>query len=102
MVIKWTPLAIEQLHNFKKISKAEPHNIKDYITSLVIFTNKLLLNNKLGKVLFKLNDTKFRQLLYKKHRIIYYIKENEIQIVSVIHNSQNLEKAIAILEKYYK
>lgn len=35
--------------------------------------------------MFKLNDIKFRQLLYKKHRIIYYIKENEIQIVSIIH-----------------
>ncbi len=28
MVIKWTPLAIEQLQNFTKISKAELHNIK--------------------------------------------------------------------------
>lgn len=102
MVIKWTPLAIEQLHNFKKISKAESNNIRDYITSLVVFTNELLSNNELGKVMFKLNDTKFRQLLYKKHRIIYYIKKEEIQIVSVIHTSQNLERAISILEKYYK
>ena len=102
MVIKWTPLAIEQLQNFKEISKAEPHNIKDYITSLVIFTNSLLSNNELGKIMFKLNDVNFRQLLYKKHRIIYYIKKDEIRIVSVIHTSQNLERAIAILEKYYK
>lgn len=102
MVIKWTPLAIEQLQNFKEISKVEPHNIKDYIVSLVAFTNSLLDNNELGKVMFMLDDVKFRQLLYKKHRIIYYVKNNEIQIVSVIHTSQNLTKAIAILEKYYK
>ena len=31
MVIKWTPLAIEQLQNFEEISKAEKNNIKEYI-----------------------------------------------------------------------
>lgn len=102
MVIKRTTLAIEQLQNFKEISKAELHNIKDYIKSLVIFTNSLLSNSELRKVMFKLNDIKFRQLLYKKHRIIYYIKENEIQIVSIIHTSQNLEMTISILEEYYR
>lgn len=102
MVIKWTPLAKEQLKNFTKISKAEPHNLKKYITALVAYSDRLLDNNELGKAMFKINDVIFRQLLYKKHRIIYYIRENEIQIVSVIHTSQNLEKAIAILEKYYR
>lgn len=102
MVIKWTPLAIEQLKNVKETSKAKSNNIKDYITSLINFTSNLLLNNELGKVMFKLNDVRFRQLLYRKHRIIYYIKEEEIQIVSIIHTSQNLERAISILEKYYK
>ncbi len=102
MVIKWTPLAIQQLQNFSKISKAETHNIKKYITELVTFANNLLSNNELGKVMFILNNIKFRQLLYKKHRIVYYVKKDEIQIVSVIHTSQNLERAIAILEKFYK
>ena len=101
MVIKWTPLAIEQLQNFVEISKAEPHNVKKYITSLVDYSNSLLSNNELGKVMFILDNVKFRQLLYKKHRIIYYIKKDEIQIVSVIHTSQNLERAIAMLEKLY-
>ena len=101
MVIKWTPLAIEQLQNFVEISKAETHNVKKYITSLVDYSNSLLSNNELGKVMFTLNNVKFRQLLYKKHRIIYYIKKDEIQIVSVIHTSQNLERAIAMLEKFY-
>ncbi len=102
MVIKWTPLAIEQLQNFIKISKAEEHNIKDYISSLIEFTNQLLWSNEMGKVMFKLNNVSFRQLLYKKHRIIYYIKKDEIQIVSVVHTSQSLDKTITILERYYK
>lgn len=102
MVIKWTPLAIEQLQNFIKISKAEDRTIKDYISSLIEFTNQLLWSNDMGKVMFKLDSVKFRQLLYKKHRVIYYVKKDEIQIVSVIHTSQNLDKAIAILEKYYE
>lgn len=102
MVIKWTPLAIEQLQNLREISKAEPHNIKEYISSLITFTNSLLDNNELGKVIFMLNNVKFRQLLYKKYRIIYYVKNDEILIVSVIHTSQNLERALALLEKYYK
>lgn len=101
MVIKWTPLAIEQLTNFKKVSKAESHNIKKYIIGLVTFANNLLSNNELGKVIFVLNDIKFRQLLYKKHRIIYYVKKDEIQIVAIIHTSQNLDRAIKTLEKFY-
>ena len=73
MVIKWTPLAIEQLQNFEEISKAEKNNIKEYIKSLVVFTNNILYNNKLEKVMFKLNKIIFRQLLYKQHRINYLL-----------------------------
>lgn len=73
MVIKWTPLAIEQLQNFEEISKAEKNNIKEYIKSLVVFTNSILYNNKLEKVMFELNKIIFRQLLYKQHRINYLL-----------------------------
>ena len=102
MVIKWTPLSKEQLQNFMKISKAEKHNIIKYVIELVNYTDSLLANNQMGKVLFILDKVEFRQLLYKKHRIIYYIKENEIQVISVIHTSQNLDKAINVLQKLYK
>ena len=53
--------------------KSRKNNIKEYIKSLVVFTNSILYNNKLEKVMFKLNKIIFRQLLYKQHRINYLL-----------------------------
>ncbi len=102
MGIKWTPLAINHLHEFIKISKAEKENKQKYLENLINFTNCIIDNNEIGKALFTYNNITFRQLLYKQHRIIYYINDNQIYIVSVIHTSQNLEKAIKIVEKFIK
>lgn len=64
-------------------------NAINYIKSLVEYTNCLENQKHLGKLLIYYNSKEIRQLIYKKHRIIYCIVGNTIFIISIIHSIQS-------------
>ena len=45
-----------------------------------------------------ISNYEIRQLIYKKHRIIYYVKGNDIVILSVLHTRLDLGKALRKLK----
>jgi len=83
------------------MSKLAPQNLERYIHSLILYSYNLLSHNYLGKVIFQLGNYPLRQLLFRKHRILYYIQNKKIQIVSIVHTSQNLLKSLSIIQKYF-
>lgn len=100
MVIKWSDFAKDNMQDFIKNSKIS--SPKEYIENLIL--NVSLLENypEAGKILFYYNKIVTRQLIYKKHRIIYRIKDNEIHIGSVLHTSQDLESSLKFVNKFFK
>lgn len=55
----------------------------------------------LGKKLYYKNKKiEIRQLVYKKHRIIYQIKNKQLYILAIIHIKQNFKKLIYSLKLY--
>lgn len=93
MVI-WTNSASEDLKIIQKTSKAI--HIKSYIKQLITFAEIL---NTMPFVGVKLNSRyeffskykhTFYQLIYKNHRIIYFVQNNNIYILFVIHFRQDL------------
>lgn len=63
--------------------------------------NSLTFSPKLGKIFFKYKKITIRQLLYRMHRIFYYIDNNEIIIIQVTHTRRNIENVIRIMKKYF-
>lgn len=45
---------------------------------------------KLGRKVPEYNDPNLREILYKNYRIIYLIKQNHLEIISIIHGSRLL------------
>lgn len=76
--------------------------ISAYINDLVDYANSLENNPKLGKVLYIYKNIKFRQLLYKMHRIFYYIENDEIIIIQVVHTSRNVDNTIKYFKDYFE
>lgn len=101
MVIIWFKLAQKDLKDYVQNSKlvtegkAQKYAEKliDYIDSLEQFPN-------LGKEFITYRTIIVRQLLYKMHRIFYFIKDDKIVIIHVTHYARSIENVMKSLKKY--
>ena len=100
MVIKWSDFAKRNLYDFIQNSKLYSPNI--YVKNLVYYASILKDNPKAGKILFTYNEIEFRQLVYKMHRIIYCIYDEEIHIGAVLHTARDLETSLRFIKKFLK
>lgn len=99
MVIKWSYFARDNLKDFIKNSKmSSPYK---YAELLVEYVNGLVENNYLGKILCNINSKEVRQLIYKKHRILYYVFNDEIYIIAVLNTAQDLEGSLKFIKMYF-
>ncbi|MBR3254721.1 MAG: type II toxin-antitoxin system RelE/ParE family toxin [Clostridia bacterium] len=99
MVINWTESAINDLKDFKNITKRLDSN--KYIKELVNNVKMLEDNKSLGKIYFYIKGNIVRQLLYEKHRIFYYEKDNIIHIIAVVHHKQDVKEKLKYIKKYF-
>lgn len=88
MVIQWSNFAKTNLKDFIHYSKISNPNI--YVQKLIFNVSILEDNPKAGKVITHKNTVEIRQLVYKMHRILYHIYEDEIHIDAVLHSHFNL------------
>ena len=96
-----TDNAISHITEFIKDAKTDKEEIaKNYMNKLVDYVYTLENMNEMGKVFeYVVSNYKLRQLIYKKHRIIYHIKGNDIVILSVLHTRLDLGKALRKLKR---
>lgn len=98
MVINWSNYAQENLEEFLKITKIQ--DTDKYIDDLFHYIELIIDNNEIRKFFINFNGYKIRQLIFNKHKIMYYIKDNEIRILALIHSSQNFISAFNKMLKY--
>lgn len=97
----WTDRAILHITDFiKKAKEGTEETAKEYMNKLVDFTYVLETMPMIGKKLeYMINNYEIRQLIYKKHKILYYIKENNIVILAIIHTRLDINSIIKRLNK---
>lgn len=100
MVI-WTDNAISHITEFIDEARIDTEkNVKNYINKLVDYTDTLEKMPKIGKKInYDISNYEIRQIIYKKHKIIYNIKDEDIVILAVIHTILDLNKALKNLKK---
>ncbi len=103
MVI-WTDNAISHITEFIDETREDTEeSAKSYMRKLIDYTDILDTMPELGKNMdYIVADYEIRQLIYKKHRIIYHIKGNDIVILSVLHTRLDLGKALRKLKRDIK
>lgn len=103
MVVIWSEQSRNDLKNYVQNSKIITEDkISAYINDLVNYANSLESNPKLGKVFYIYKNIKIRQLLYKMHRLFYYIENDEIIIIQVVHTSRNVDNTIKYFKDYFE
>ena len=101
MVVVWSEQAINDLKSYAKNSAIITESkVQQYIDDLVDYGNSLSLSPQLGKSFLIYKNIQIRQLIYKMHRIFYYIENNEIIIIQIVHTKRNINVVIEIMKKY--
>ena len=90
--VKWTNNALEELDDIARyISKDSPKYAKILMNQIFEMASHLEQFPKLGRKVPEYNDPNLREIIYKNYRIIYLIKEDQLEIISVIHGSRKLK-----------
>ena len=95
MVIKWTKQALSDLNDFRLIS--QKNNVSNYIMKLFEYSQQLKQFPKLGKIFQYYKKIIIRKLVYNEHYFLYYIDNDIIYIIAVIHHKQNITKKLKII-----
>ncbi len=100
MVI-WTDNAVSHITEFiDSVREGTEETAKAYMSKLIDYVDILETMPELGKVLkYKILGYDVRQIIYKKHRIIYHVKENNAVILAIIHTRLDIDKAIRKLKR---
>ncbi|MEI8133614.1 MAG: type II toxin-antitoxin system RelE/ParE family toxin [bacterium] len=85
MRVRWTRPAIRRLAEIKEyISGNNPENAKRFIQALYnSVSSQLTTFPYLGRKVRELKDPKYRELVYRKYKIIYVVAVSEVIILTV-------------------
>lgn len=90
--IKWSKDSIADLKEICKfIALDSPYYAKIFFERVFEMVEHLELFPEIGRQVPESNDPKVRELIYKSYRIIYQIKDDFLEIITVIHGSRLLK-----------
>ena len=93
MKISWTEPALSDLENLHDyIKKDSEFYAKSFIEKIVNYVEYLSANPELGRQVPEANQTNIREIIFQNYRIIYQILNNNIQILTIIHSSRDIER----------
>ncbi len=100
-MVVWTDTAISHITEFIDEARQDTENTaKAYMQKLVDYADILNSMPKIGKnIKYIISNYELRQIIYKKHRIIYYIKENDIVIIAILHTRLDINKALKRIKR---
>jgi toxin ParE1/3/4 len=91
MKILWTEPAIEDLRNLHGyIAKDSDVYASSFVQRIILAVDRLSDFPRLGRIVPEAEQETIRELLYQNYRIIYRIKSDFIEILTVIHGRRDL------------
>lgn len=100
-MVVWTDNAISNITEFIDNAEEDTENIaKLYMSKLIDYADILENMPELGKKLeFVISNYEIRQIIYKKHRIIYHIRKKDIVILAILHGKLDIDQALKKLKR---
>ena len=100
-MVVWTDNAISHITEFiDEVREGTEKTAKTYMRKLVDYTDILETMPEIGKKTnFYISDYEIRQMIYKKHRIFYNIKDKDVVILAIIHTRLDVGKALRRLKR---
>ena len=91
MKILWTEPAIEDLRNLHGyIARDSEVYASSFVQRIILAVERLSDFPRLGRVVPEADQDTIRELLYQNYRIVYRVKSELIEILTVIHGRRDL------------
>ena len=91
MKIKWTHEAVEQLIEIEDyISKDSPARAIQFVDQLIEHAESISDKPRMGRIVPELANPDIRELIFKKYRIVYRLKKNYIEVLTVFEGHRML------------
>ncbi len=91
MKLIWTREALEKLSEIEAfIAQDSPERSERFINYLIDSGESLIKNPRIGRVVPEIANPSIREILAKKYRIVYYLHENQISILTVFEGHRLL------------
>jgi toxin ParE1/3/4 len=91
MNIIWSPLALDRVSEIAGyIAQDKPSAAERWVKTIFSKVEQLEISPELGRVVPKIGNAQFRELIYTNYRIIYRIEKNRISILTIRHGRQLL------------
>ncbi len=91
VTVKWPKNTLEELDEIARyISRDSPKFAKILINQIFEMARHLEQSPKLVRIVPEYNNPNLRVLIYKNYRIVYLVKKEHYEIISVIHGSRKL------------
>ena len=100
MKIKWTKeslLNIQEIEDY--ISHDNPTAAIKFTDKLISLVDNLLLFPEKGRIVPELSFEQIREIIYNNYRIVYLVKKNSIEILTVFESHKLLDKEFNIRNK---
>jgi toxin ParE1/3/4 len=91
MKIVWTEPAVEDLRELHAyIARDSEMYASGFVERIVLAVERLVDHPRVGRIVPETNEDNIRELLFQRYRIIYRIKNDNIEMLSVIHGARDL------------
>ncbi|MBZ0200197.1 MAG: type II toxin-antitoxin system RelE/ParE family toxin [Ignavibacteriaceae bacterium] len=103
MKLLWTKEALLGLREIEKfISRDNPGFAIEFVDKLISVAETIIHNPEIGRIVPELSFENIREILLKNYRIVYLVKKNSIEILTVFEGHQLLKKEEIIKSKIEK
>ena len=93
MKIFWTKEALLRLQEIEEyISRDNPIGAIEFVDKLITVAETIIDNPPKGRIVPELSLENIRELLHQNYRIVYLVKKNSVDILTVFEGHQLLKK----------
>lgn len=93
MKLFWTKEALIRLQEIEEyISRDNPIVAMEFIDKLISAAEKIIDYPEKGRIVPELSLENIRELIYRNYRIVYILKKNSVNILTVFEGHQLLKK----------
>ena len=93
MKLLWTKESLIKLQEIETyISSDNPIAAIELIDKIILLAESLTENPEKGRIVPELSLSQIRELIYKNYRLVYLLKKNSIEILTVFEGHRLLRK----------
>ena len=91
MKVRWTHEALVRLVEIEEfISRDSPSRARSFVDQIIERAESLPARPRIGRVVPEISNPNIRELIFKKHRIVYRVRKDVVEILTVFEGHRML------------